>query len=227
MLICYIAGELLESESLVMKIGIIGTGNVAANLGKALTHKGYHVMFGSRTVAKSVELAGKMEHYATGGTIASAVQYGEIVILAVPYKALESILSASDNFRSKVIIDCTNPIDWSGGMPALAFGQDTSAAEQIAKMLPEAQVVKAFNAVYSAVMSSPYFGAHDASMFYCGDDATAKKAVTKLIADIGFDAVDAGPLHSARLLEPLAVLLLRLAHDRKAGEEIAFKLLSR
>lgn len=210
-----------------MKIGIIGTGNVAANLGKALTHKGYHVMFGSRTSQKAVDLAGEMEHYATGGTIANAVQYGEIVILAVPYRAIEDTLRSTDNYRGKIIVDCSNPIDWSSGSPELAFGQSTSAAEQIAKMLPDATVIKAFNTAYAAVMSSPFFGAHDASMFYCGDDTTAKQSVGKLITDIGFDAIDAGPLDSARLLEPLAVLLLRLGADQEKGKEIAFKLLSR
>ncbi len=208
-----------------MKIGIIGTGKVAAALGRALTHKGYHVMFGARTPQKAVELAGEMEHFATGGTLANAIHYGEMLVLAVPYQALEETLSVSDNYSGKVIIDCTNALI-PGDMPELAFGHTTSAAEQIAKMVPDATVVKAFNTVFAGLMDGPYFGPHDATMFFCGDDATAKGAVAKLIGDIGFEPIDAGPLDSARLLEPMALLLIRLG-SKMEGKEIAFKLLQR
>ena len=210
-----------------MKIGILGTGNIARGLGKALTRKGYHVMFGSRTKSKADELAGEMDHFAQGGTLANAIHYGEMIVLAVPYKAIESVLRTSDNYRDKVIVDCTNPVIF-GDMAELAFGHTTSAAEQIQQMLPDASVVKAFNTAYANQMENgPYFGPNDASMFYCGDDETAKDSVKRLIEAVGFEPVDCGPLNSARMLEPMAALIIRLGYNLGMGNDIAFKLLTR
>lgn len=210
-----------------MKIGILGTGNLATALGKALTHKGYRVMFGGRDLAKANAAAGQMEHYAQGGTLANAIHYGEILFLAVPYKALESVLRTTDTYRGKIVVDCTNPLI-PGEFMDIALGHTTSAAEQIAQMIPEAKVIKAYNTAYvELIADGPYFGAHDASMFYCGDDAEAKEAVAKVIAATGFEPVDCGPLSSARMLEPMAALLIRLGINMGMGREIAFKLLSR
>ena len=209
-----------------MKIGIIGTGNVAKNLGKALTHKGYSVMFGSSDTAKAKELAGEMEHYATGGTVAHTVHYGEILVLAVPYREAEAVLRQSDNYKGKILVDCTNPLSGESST-SLALGHTTSAAEEIAKLVPDAKVVKAFNTGFAEHIGSPYFGPNDASMFYCGDDADAKAATVSLIEASGFEAVDAGDLKSARLLEPLATLMIKLAFDQGMGREIGIKLLKR
>lgn len=211
-----------------MKIGIIGTGNIAKALGTALAKNRYHVMFGSRTPEKAKALGAEIGHYGSGGSLANAIHYGEIVVLAVPYKAVERIARVSDNFRGKVVIDCTNPLIFAQSMADLAIGHTTSAAEQIAQMLPEAKVVKAFNTAFAHhIEQGPYFGPHDASMLYCGDDAKAKEAVSKLIQDVGFEPVDAGPLNSARMLESMAALLVRLSNGMNMGREIGFKLLSR
>ncbi|MCB0853415.1 MAG: NAD(P)-binding domain-containing protein [Bacteroidetes bacterium] len=210
-----------------MKLGIIGTGNIGIALGKALTKKGFRVMFGSRSVAKANQAAGEMEHNADGGTIANAVHFGEIVFLAVPYKSIEEVLRNSDSFNGKIVVDCTNPVIF-GEYPELAIGHTTSAAEQIAKMIPEAKVVKAFNTAFSNhIANGPYFGPNDGSMFFCGDDAQAKAAVAKVIEATGFEPVDCGPLSSARMLEPMAVLIIRLGNNMGMGNEIAFKLLTR
>ena len=210
-----------------MKIGILGTGTLATALGKALTHKGYRLMFGGRSEAKAAEAAGKMEHFAQGGTLASAIHFGEILFIAVPYKAIESVLRNTDSFRGKIVVDCTNPLipgEWAD----LAMGHTTSAAEQIAKMIPEATLVKAYNTAFTGLIENgPYFGPNDASMFYCGDDQAAKASVAKLIEATGFDPIDCGPLSSARMLEPMAALLVRLGHNMDMGREIAFKLISR
>ncbi|GAB4408353.1 MAG: NAD(P)-binding domain-containing protein [Bacteroidia bacterium] len=210
-----------------MKLGIIGTGNVGEALCKSLTHKGYHVMVGSRTPEKAIAVANRMEHFAQGGTIASAIHYGEIVILAVPYKAIEEVLRSTDSFRGKIVIDCTNPFMRTPGGVELALGHTTSAAEQIARMIPEARVVKAFNTAFARHMASgPYFGANDGTMFYCGDDADAKEAAARIIAATGFEPVDCGALTSARYLEPMAALIVRLGMSGM-GDDIAFKLLRR
>ena len=208
-----------------MKLGIIGTGKLAKALCTAFTKKGYRVMVGGRDLAKANAIAGEMEHFAVGGTIANAIHYGEIVFIAVPYKSVEEVLRSTDTFRGKIVVDCTNPVIFND-IPELAIGHTTSAAEQIARMIPEAKVVKAYNtAPTELVEQGPYFGPHDASMFYCGDDEEAKASVRKIIADSGFDPVDCGPLSSARLLEPMAVLVIR--QSMSMGREIAFKLLRR
>jgi 8-hydroxy-5-deazaflavin:NADPH oxidoreductase len=211
-----------------MKIGIIGTGNVGAALTKALTKKGFRVMIGSREIAKANALANEMEHFAVGGSIANAIHFGEIVILAVPYKAVESCLRHSDNYRGKIIVDATNPLIFDENGVELAMGFDTSAAEQIAHMLPEVRVVKAFNTATAKMMGEgPYFGPVDGSMCYCGDDEEAKGHVARLIEATGFVPVDCGPLSSARYLEPMAALLVKLALEKKMGPEIAWRLLRR
>ena len=210
-----------------MKLGIIGTGSIGKALCKALTHKGYHVMVGSRTPEKARELAGEMDHFAQGGTIANAIHYGEVVFLAVPYKAVADVLRNTDSFRGKIFVDCTNPLVF-GEQIGLALGHTTSAAEQIAGMIPEARIVKAFNTAYAEhIESGPYFGPVDGSMFYCGDDAEAKSAVHRIIEATGFEAIDCGPLESARLLEPMAALIVRLGSTQGLGRDICFKLLNR
>lgn len=210
-----------------MKIGILGTGNVAKAIGSASVRNGFHVMFGSRTPGKAVELGASFDHYADGGSIIDAIHFGEIVILAVPYKSVETILRSAGSLRGKILVDCTNPLLF-GERVSLALGHSTSAAEQIAAMAPEARVVKAFNTAFAEhIEQGPYFGPNDGTMFYCGDDAEAKKAVARLIEAAGFEPIDAGPLDSARMLEPMAALIIRLAINEGMGRELAFKLLQR
>ncbi|MFQ6111122.1 MAG: NADPH-dependent F420 reductase, partial [Nitrospinota bacterium] len=111
---------------------------------------------------------------------------------------------------------------------ALAIGHTTSAAEEIAKMAPGTKVVKAFNHVYAQIVhSSPQFGSQNASVFFCGDDAAAKEVVAGLMREIGFDPVDSGPLTNARYIEPVAELMVQLAHFLGMGTDIALKLIRR
>ena len=210
-----------------MKLGIIGTGSISKALCTALTHKGYSVMVGGRNLDSAREIAGAMDHFASAGSIANAVHYGEVIFLAVPYKAVEEVLRNTDSYRGKIVVDCTNPVVFTE-YPELAIGHTTSAAEQISKMIPEAKVIKAFNtAMAKQIENGPYFGPNDGSMFYCGDDEDAKASVHKIITATGFQPIDCGPLHSARLLEPLAVLMMRMGFSQGMGDEIAIKLLSR
>jgi predicted dinucleotide-binding enzyme len=110
-------------------------------------------------------------------------------------------------------------------LAGLEIGTTTSGAEQVASWAPGAHVVKAFNTVGFNIMENPNFGNARPVLFYCGDHADAKQTVHQLIADLGFDAQDAGPLKQARLLEPFAMLWISLA--MKGGREIAFQLLKR
>ena len=109
---------------------------------------------------------------------------------------------------------------------ALEYGHTTSSAEVLQARIPRAHVVKSFNAQGAENLATPHYGEITASNFYCGDDAEAKRTVATLIADVGFEPIDAGPLASARLLEPL--MLLWITCSRTLGtRDIAFKLLRR
>lgn len=206
-----------------MKIGIIGTGNVGSALGRGWARKGHEVRFGSRDPGRQPGKAA-----ASGlqlGTISEAVAFGPVLVLAAPFNVMSDLLSAAGDLSGKVLVDCTNPLlaDLSG----LALGHSTSAAEEIAGMAPGARVVKCFNSTGSANMANPMYGNEALSMCLCGDDAEAKGLVAQLASDLGFDPVDAGPLTSARLLEPLAMLWIELAYRQGLGSNIGFKLLRR
>lgn len=143
-------------------------------------------------------------------------------MLALPAKAIDE-LAASTSFQGKIVIDCTNNV--APGMQ-LAFGHTTPWAEQLAAKLPGARVCKSFNAQGAENLADPVYQGVRASNWYCGDDAAAKQVVHQLVEDVGFEAVDAGPLGAARLLEPL--MLLWMASSRSVGtRDIAFKLLRR
>src|SRR3972149_2562834 len=125
---------------------------------------------------------------------AEAVQFGEVILFAPPWPSVDHALKAAGSLAGKILIDCTNPLkqDLSG----LELGHTTSAAEEIAKKTPGARVVKAFNMTGAENMANPRFGAEQATMFICGDDAAAKTAVARLTEELGFEAVDAGPLQA-------------------------------
>jgi 8-hydroxy-5-deazaflavin:NADPH oxidoreductase len=118
---------------------------------------------------------------------------------------------------SRLVIDCTNAVE--RGM-TLQFGHSTSGAEELAKKLPGARVFKSFNAQGAENLALPRYGAGAAANFFCGDDAEGKAVVRGLVEDVGFTAIDAGGLTSARLLEPLMLLWVAAAqalHTRTLG----------
>jgi NADPH-dependent F420 reductase len=209
-----------------MKIGTLGTGRMANKLAKLWTAKGHQVFFGSRNAHKARQLAASLGPNANGGTQAEAVAFGEVILLAVPWTAAEETLKALGPFEGKILIDMTNPIKPTEAGMQLAMGHTTSFAEEIARLVPGAKVVKAFNSIYFDNLDKPHYGAAKAGAFFCGDDDQAKAVVTQLSRDIGFDPVDSGPLTNARLLEPLAVLWMQLAFGGNETD-IAFALLRR
>jgi predicted dinucleotide-binding enzyme len=209
-----------------VNIGIIGSGNVGAALARNWLRSGHRVLLSySRDPAKLSKLAAQLGAGVRAGTPAEAAQFGEAVLLATPWPSVDDALRAAGSLQGKILIDCTNPLkpDLSG----LAIGHATSAAEEIARRAPGARVVKAFNTTGADNMAAPQFGAERPFMPFCGDDPAAKAAVARLIADTGFEPVDAGPLASARLLEPFAMLWIHLALAQGLGPRFAFKLLRR
>ena len=209
-----------------MRIGIIGAGNVGGTLGTRWAKGGHQVVFSSREPGSSkmralTEAAGSGSWAAT---VENAVAASDILLLSTPWPATGEALAGLD-FTGKVIIDATNPL--LGDLSGLAMGTTTSGGEQVAHWAKGARVVKAFNTVGYNIMADAQFGADRPVMFYCGDDLPAKRMAQELINELGFDAVDAGPLRQARLLEPMALLWISLALQFGQGREMAFKLMKR
>jgi 8-hydroxy-5-deazaflavin:NADPH oxidoreductase len=210
-----------------LKIAILGTGAVGAALGARWAQAGHTIVFGSRQPQseKVLEVVEQCGSSACALSPAQAMADAAAILLAVPWPVAQTTLAEQGDFRGRTLIDCTNPLlpDLSG----IELGHSTSAAEQVAAWAPTARVVKAFNTASVRVMNDPRFGEHAATMFYCGDDAAAKAIVRQLIADVGFDPVDAGQLASARYLEPLAMLYIHLAFKQGWGSNCAFKMMKR
>ena len=189
------------------KIGIIGDGNVGSALGRGFTRAGHDV----RAVGKDP------------GAIREAAAWAEVVLLAVPFGAIDDVVKAAgEALGGKTVVDVTNALDAS---MSLAVGFTTSGAEELQKKLPKARVVKAFNTVFAQHMDSGRLGDQPLTAFVAADDAGAKATVLELARGIGFDAVDAGPLKNARQLEPLAFFNIQLGYVFGMGTRIGFKLL--
>ncbi len=188
------------------KIAILGKGNVGSSLARGL----------SRTHA-SVQTVGNNKEAQR-----NAVADAEVVIVAVPFTALDDVVkNVGSSLTGKIVVDATNALD---AKMNLALGYTTSAAEELQKKLPGARVVKAFNTVFAQHMDTGKVGSTSLSGFVAGDDADAKQVVTALLQDIGFETVDAGPLRNARLLEPLGYLNIQLGYVLGLGTNIGFKL---
>jgi predicted dinucleotide-binding enzyme len=205
-----------------MRIGIIGAGSLGSALGERLGAAGHEVMFGGEATA--LEVATRLR--ARVGANREAASFGEVLVLAVPYAALDGALDEAGPLRGKVLWSCVNALkrDLSG----LAVGFDCSAAEQVARRAGGARVVAAIPPFAGALAAGDlrYERELAPSVFVCGDDAAAKLLVTRLVEDLGAHAVDAGPLTSARLVEPAMMLLIRLAYA-EVPRDLGLRLLER
>jgi NADPH-dependent F420 reductase len=210
-----------------VRIGILGTGGVGGALGMKWAQQGHHVLFGSRTPLseKNEQLVAKAGPNAKVATLAGAAEHSEALVVAVPWTAVAETLALAGSCEGRIVIDCVNPLkpDLSG----LALDGVTSVSELIAQTLPQAKVVKAFNTASTKVMLDPAFPGGRATMFYCGDDPDAKSVVQGLIAQIGFEPVDAGNLAHARYLESLAMLYIHLAVRGGWGSNCAIQMAKR
>ena len=206
-----------------MRIAIIGSGNIGAGLGRAWAVKGHAVVFGARDPADPELAALLSETGATAETVSEAAASADLVVLALPFSAVPSLVRALPDWTGRIVIDCTNPI---GPGFTLLHGHTDSGAEVVARQLPGARVVKSFNAQGAENLANPVYDGTRATNFYCGDDAAAKATVRELIADVGFEPVDVGGLAAARYLEPMTMLWI--GTSRVLGSrQLAFKLLRR
>lgn len=206
-----------------MKLGVIGSGNIGKAIGSWAAKVGYDVIFSAKNQQHAQEAAMQAGQNARAGSVKEAIMNSDMVLLAIPYSIVNDVLpEVKDLFKNKILIDATNALtpDYSG----LAVGFTTSGAEEIAKLIPEAKVVKAFNTIFAHVYSSQNakINGNTISVFYAGDDPEAKSKVAELIKMMGFDAVDCGPLKASRSLEPMAFLNIALGYSLGHGTSIGF-----
>jgi 8-hydroxy-5-deazaflavin:NADPH oxidoreductase len=209
-----------------MKIAIIGAGSVGGTLGRRWAELGHSVCFGVRNVgdADAKALVGAINGDARLASSRDAAKDAEVVVLATPYAANAAAVTAAGDLSGKILIDVTNPI---GSNFSLAVGFNSSGAEEVAKVAPRAKVYKAMNQVGFEVMADSSFAAGRPVMFVAGDDAAGKKVVLELVSSLGFEAIDAGELAIARLLEPYGMLWIHLMARRNQGRNFAFSVLRR
>lgn len=191
-------------------VAILGNGVVGVALAKGFSAQGYQVVFGTRDAngAKTTEALAAVPG-ARAATFAEAARAGHVAVLALPWTGLEAgILAAgADNLAGKLVIDPSNPLDFSTGAPTLAIGHADSAGELVQRLLPKAKVVKAFNTITASHMVNPTLADGTPDMFIAGNDDAAKAQVAELLRAFGWRApIDLGDITASRLLEPLAML---------------------
>lgn len=186
------------------KIAIVGKGNVGSALERGLSRAGHEVRTSKRPDAR--EKAG----------------WGDVVILAVPFPAIDEVVrEVGTSVDGKVVVDVTNALTPD---MQLALGYSTSGAEQLQKKLPKARVVKAFNTVFAEHMDKGRVGDQQLTIFAASDDDDARKTVLGLAKQIGFDAVDGGPLINARSLETMGFFNIQLGYTLGLGTKMGLRL---
>jgi len=206
-----------------MRIAIIGAGSVGATLGKAWLTHGEDVAWGLRNPADPKYAALPKERIKLS---AEAAQSAEVVVLATPWPATEMAVKGLGSLDGKTVIDCTNPLGMGPDGLGLVLGFTTSAGEQVAGWAAGASVFKAFNTTGAGNMARAGQSAVRPMMPVAGDDAAKKAMVLELVAKLGFEPVDAGPLRNARLLEPLAMFWIDQAIKRGRGRDFALALVN-
>lgn len=211
-----------------MRIGILGTGDVGRTLGTAFGACGHEVKLGSRDAGnpKIKEWQSRAGAHASGGTFADAAKFGDVIVIATLWAGTENALKLAgpDNFAGKVVIDTTNPLDFTTMPPRLAIGLTDSAGEQVQRWLTTGRVVKAFNIVGNAHMFRPDFPGGPPDMFIAGNDAAAKDVVSQILNEFGWEVIDLGGIESSRYLEPLAMTWITYGFRTNTWNH-AFKLL--
>ena len=191
-----------------MKVAIIGTGNVGSAIAKAATTAGHTVTMAGRDGTEQLATLAEELGVEVTNSNAAAVGDSDLVVLAVPYGALNEVVAGiADHVGDKIVLDVTNPL--KGDLSGLQT-DGTSGAELVQKQLPQARVVKAFNTVFASNQASATVDGVQLDGFVAGDDPDAKKHVLYLLEEVGFRPIDVGPLSAARYLEGMAFLNISL-----------------
>jgi 8-hydroxy-5-deazaflavin:NADPH oxidoreductase len=205
-----------------MKIAIIGTGNVGSALARGLRKTSYEVVLGTRKLTDKAVQQLATEVNAELGSPSDAARSAELIILALPWNGAEAAVKALGNLSGKVVIDCTNPLRMIGGTLELTIGHTTSGGEIVAGWLPGAHVVKTLNQVGAEIMANNAGMLPRPVMFMAGDSADAKAMVATVLADLGFEPLDAGDITKSRILEPFGMVWINQALFQGKGRDWAF-----
>ena len=206
------------------KIAILGAGAVGTALAQNWSSKGYVVTLAVRDMqSESAEHA----RAALGEAVSiletsEAISEADVVVVALPWRAVAGVLSSLDGLDDKVIIDATNPLGMTEDGFGLVLGHTTSGGEEVARLMPRARVVKSLNQIGAEIMADPSALPQAPVMFVAGDDDEARNVALALVKDLGFDAQDFGPLKGARLLEAFAMTWIHMAVVRKTGRAWGF-----
>jgi 8-hydroxy-5-deazaflavin:NADPH oxidoreductase len=208
-----------------MRVGILGSGLMGGKLGTLFARAGHEVVFSyARSTEKLRRLARDAGRGARAGTPAEAADGADALLLAVHWLRFDDVLRRAGDLSGKVIVTCSLPMNAKNTV--LVVGRTSSGAEDLAKRVPKARVVCAFNTIPSEVFFRVYEARRKSrrpSLVYCGDDPTSKRVAAELIRDVGFEPLDVGPLRMARYTEPFALLMAQIAYEGEDGPEIAYR----
>lgn len=209
-----------------MNLLLLGAGNMGSALALQFARAGHDVRIAATSLEKAAAVASRIPG-ATAVELAGSAAASDVIVVATPFEQAVSALQAAGPLDGKIVIDITNPLtaDYMG----LTIGHDTSAAEEIAKAIPTAEVAKAFNTLFAQVIAegASFANGQTATAFVASDSDRAKATAQALIESIGFQPVDAGPLRNARYLEPLAGLNIYFGYGAGLGTSIAPTWISR
>ena len=207
-----------------MRIAIIGSGSVGSGLARGWSCLGHSVVIGSRTPdsERLGDLVAEIGNGVEAADLSDSVVGANVVVLAVPWKAAKDSVMALGDLSGQTVIDATNP--FVKGLNS-GVSQDESGGELVAEWATGANVVKALNIVDARLLDGRKLDGREISIPICGDDEESKQIVIRLIAELGFDTVDAGALSNSILLENLALLMIRLSMKKSLGSEIGFRVL--
>ena len=219
--LCVLAED-MDIGTKAMKIAVIGAGNVGRALGTGWAKAGHAIVFGVRDVNKPELKSLCAQIGASAALSAEAARQGDVVVLALPWTTAEGAVKSLGDLTGKIVVDTMNPLAMKDGALGLERGFTTSAGETVAAWLPSAKVVKTFNQVGANMMTEGRRFATPPVMFLAGDDDAAKRVVSGLTSEIGFEPLDAGGLKQARILEPLAMVWINQSLARGFGRDWAF-----
>ena len=200
-----------------VNVGVLGSGDVGKSFARAFAAVGHDVMIGSRSPEKLADFVAGAGAAVRVGTFEETAKFGDMIALATLGTATSEVLrlAGAQNFDGKVLIDATNPLDFSTGAPRLFIGFEDSLGEQVQRQLTGARVVKAFNTVGNTLFYKPQLPGGPPDMFLCGNDDAAKKIVGQVCDAFGWGVIDIGGIDGARYLEPMC--LLWVLHGIRSG----------
>jgi 8-hydroxy-5-deazaflavin:NADPH oxidoreductase len=211
-----------------LNIGVLGSGTAGQTLATGFLGHGHAVMIGSRDPAKLQDWLRHAGSQAQVGSFVGTAQFGELVVLSVNGRAAEDVirLAGIENLNGKIVLDASDPLDFSSGRPGLFVGTTDSLGERIQRLIPNAYVVKGLNIVQADVMINPSLSGGDPDMFIAGDSDEAKRTVRGLLREFGWPVIDMGGIESARWLEAISLAWVVYSH-RTGKTHHAFKLVGK